>query len=671
MKPSPSRPPAARTLPHLLVAALALVLLLLPDAMAARKDKDPTPPMIVLQARALARDDRLEGLALLEDYLGSDPKPEIEPWVAVEAGEQRRLMNDLKGAREHFQRVRSGFPDHFLVEAATLGLTLVDSGERPSGNQLATLGFLTAEGAPPSMDADRYRLLAIDVAASGERSSKLRAHTSKATAYAEESGDPIVLARVTKTLMALHSAGVIDPPDPAEVASPADMAAQALEQAHQALAERDLERARRAAETFLTTFPESPAVRDAQYVIRRVDAGDPVDPTLVGVLLPLSGTYAPPGQRLKAVIEMANRHAGSPMKLVFMDTEGDPERTVEQLEQLVLERGAVAVLGPLLKDDASAAAEAAQAMRVPLICLSETEGLTADRPFVFRGFLTPVQQVQQLVEHAMVVQGLTRFAVLAPDNAYGKLVTEAFSAEVLQRGGEVQQKVFYDPAAGDFRKPAAELAAKDYKARSWEFHKLKEDAEERGMDPDKVVLPPLVEYEAIFIPDASQRVPLVASALAYEEFAIGEFKPRRDDVPLLLMGLNGWNDDALAVQGGRYVRGGILVDAFFPASEELQVQSFIASFRQEFERTPGTVDALGYDAARMVALAVAAGPSSRETMREQLTAVELPDSVSGGVRFDEQGEVIRVLEVLTVGEEHIERWAPEPDPNQQPEAPQP
>ena len=89
------------------------------------------------------------------------------------------------------------------------------------------------------------------------------------------------------------------------------------------------------------------------------------------------------------------------------------------------------------------------------------------------------------------------------------------------------------------------------------------------------------------------------------------------------------------------------------------MQSFVASFRQEFERDPGTVDALGYDAARMTAMAVAEGPAARSTMRDLLLTVELPDSVSGGVRFDENGEVMRTLEVLVVGKELIERWSPE------------
>ncbi len=654
----------------LVILAAALTLLLAPSqASAARRAEEPSVPMIVLQSRALARSDRLEGLALLEDYLASDPKPELVPWVTLEAGEQRRLMNDPKSAREHFLRVQQGFPEHLLNEAATLGITLVDAGERPSGNQLATMGYLTALGAPPSMEADRYRLLMLDASHSEERGARIRQMTSKASAYAEESGDPIVLARLTQALMALHDGGVIDPPQVQAQQTPEELAIRSLEQAHEAMAEGDLDAARKSAETFLATFPESPRVREAQYIILRSQAGDPVEPGLVGVLLPLSGTYAPPGLRLQRVIEMANRHAGSPMRLEFVDTQADPDRTVEELERLVLERGAVAVLGPLLKENAAAASEAAQALGVPLVCLAQAEGITTDRPFVFRGFLTPVQQAQQLVEHVHTQMGLERFAVLAPDNAYGKLAAEGFTAAVLQKGGEVHQQVFYDPSAGDFREPAAELAAKDYEARESEFFKLRREAEEKGMDPSKVVLPPMVEYQAIFLPDAYQRVPLVASGLAYEEFAIGEFKPRKNDVPMPLLGLNGWHHDDLARLGGDYVRGGIFVDAFFPRSEEIQVQSFISAFRQEFDHEPGTVDALGYDAARMVAQAVAEGPASREAMRQLLSAVVLPDSVSGGVRFDEQGEVIRVLEILTVGDERIERWEPEAQPTPRPEAP--
>ncbi len=636
-----------------------------PPADAARRAKDLQEPMIVLQSRELARQERLEGLALLEDYLEGDPKPELAPWVILNAGEQRRLINDLKGAREHFEQLRSGYPDHPLHDAAVLGITMVDAGEHPSGNQLATMGLLTAEGAPASLDADRYRLLALATTAEGDRPKQQRSHVAKANAYAEESGDPLVQARLSKSLARIANPAMAAM-EPDHGVDPDQLASQSLERAHQAMAEGDADGARRAAESFLATFPESPAVREAEYLIQRAERGDPYDERLVGVLLPLSGTYAPPGQRLQRVIEMANRHAGSPMRLVFVDTQGEPERSVELLEELVLERGAAVVMGPLLKESASVAAETAQALHVPLVTLSQAEDITTDRPFVFRGFLTPAQQVEALMEHVMGTMDLVRFAVLAPDTSYGHVAAEAFTAAAAQRGGSVLKTVYYDPAAGDFRGPAAELADKDYKARAWEFHKLKEDAEERGMDPDKVVLPPRVEYQAIFIPDAHQRVPLVVSALAYEEFAIGAFKPKRDDVPLVMLGLNGWHHDQLAVDGGKYVRDGILVDAFDLDDPSIQVESFAGAFQQEFDRDPGVVDAMAYDAARMVAATVVDSPGHREQARDALAAVELPDTVSCGRSFDEQGEVQRELLVLTVFEETIGLWEPEPEEGAEP-----
>ncbi|MFH1467299.1 MAG: penicillin-binding protein activator [Pseudomonadota bacterium] len=657
------RRPGPALLP--LLALLGGLLLSGGDSLA-RREKEPETPNIVLQARALAKEERLEGLALLEEYLAGAPSEELLPWVAVEAGEQRRLINDLSSARAHFQRVRACCAASPLAEAATLGLTLVDAGEHPSGNQLATLGLMAAPGAPPTMDADRQRLLALAATAEGERA-KARAAAARARAQAEASGDELVQARVARSLASLpaeeQDAQVHGPlaPDPQELLG------HALDRGWELLEDGDLEGARKAAEVFLTTFPESERAREAAYLVMRIDAQDRTDTRLIGVLLPLSGTYAPPGLRLKQVIEMANLHAGSPMHLVFLDTGGEPEHTVELLEQLVLERGAMAVMGPLLKEDASLAAEAAQALHVPLVSLSQTEGLTGDRPFVFRGFLTPVQQVRALVAHAMGPMGLTRFAVLAPENSYGRLAADAFATEVAERGGQVERQTFYDPTLGDFRKAAAELANKDYKARAWEFKKLKDDAEERGMDPDKCVLPPLVDYQGIFIPDSAQRVPLVASALAYEEFAIGAFKPRRDDEPLLLMGLNGWHDDQLAVSGGNYVRGSILVDAFDATADDPATRSFVEAFSQEFGSAPGVVDALGYDAARMVAEALRSGPTSRTGMRRALAQVELPDTISGGRRFDDQGEVVRQLRILEVGAEHIEPWRPP----EEPEAPTP
>ena len=90
---------------------------------------------------------------------------ELMPWVTIEAGEQRRLSGDPDSAREHFERVARTWPEHAAKDAAILGLALLayDAGNA-SGNSEATLGLVSDAVAPPTMNADRYRLLALAAA---------------------------------------------------------------------------------------------------------------------------------------------------------------------------------------------------------------------------------------------------------------------------------------------------------------------------------------------------------------------------------------------------------------------------------------------------------------------------------------------------------------------------
>ncbi|MBN1337585.1 MAG: penicillin-binding protein activator [Deltaproteobacteria bacterium] len=635
----------ARVLPVLLAA---LFLASLPTA---SPGADDPVPSIVQQARSVAPQDRREALAILEDYLARSPRADLLPWVMLEAGEQRRLAGDATAARVHFLRVRDTFPSHLLHDAAVLGIALADAGDAPSPNQEATLGLLEAQGAPPTLHADRWRLLAWAAWRRGERGEAVHRLVERAREAAEQAGDPVVLDRVARLVEATEP-GV---PQPGLAPEGADLLAQAQE----ALARDDFQGARRLANRFLEAHPASPDAREARYVLARVEQGDRQDPTAVGVILPLSGPFALPGQRIRQVLEFALARTGSKVRLHFEDAEASPEDTVTALERLVLEKHVVAVIGPLLKENAAVAAEAAQALRIPILLLSQAEDLTRDRPWVFRVFLTPEKQVRALLDHAIETQGITHFGVLAPDNAYGHLVADCFAACAAERQAQVLRTIFYDPEAGDFRMAARELATKDYKARAAEFAHLKAIARARGADPDKVVLPPEVAFQAIFIPDGWQRVALVASALAYEEYAVGSFRPTRGAAPMLLMGLNGWHDDQLAVDGAKYVRGSIFVDAFDPRDETPAVGSFVEAYHEAFHRDPGVLDAIVYDALRFVVQPLTEGAVDRHALREALTRVVLEDPVAGGDRFDADRDVVYTLRVFRVGVNRIEPWIPE------------
>ena len=644
--------------PSRLLPLLALGALLSADAAAARRN-DPAPPPSVSAAVEAGAADRAEGIRLLEALLASNPDPESEPWAMAWVGEQRRLGGDSALARTWFERVAERFPTHPAKEAAVLGMALVDAQSTLSGNTLATLQLIGDHNVPDSMNADRYRLLARVAADEGSPAGKVRDLVRKAVEHAE--GDPSVAARVQATLGDL----VEQPADFEGVSIPtADAEAVALTRIRAALHARDFSGAQEQIARFRSVWPDSPDLAEVGWLEKRAAARDPVTAGRVCGLLPLTGEYAPPGKRIQVAIQEANTSLGSPMDLRFHDTAGDPDKAVAALETAALKDGCTVVLGPLTKGELEPVAAAAEALEIPLVTLSQSADQLEDTPWVFLGFLTLQQQVDALLDEVMGVRGLQAFAVVYPDNPYGQQARDLFASGVERRGGQVVRVAPYPPDAPEFLGVARSLGQKDDKERSGELYRLRRDAERAGKDPDKVMLPPIINFEAIFIPDNYRRVGLVASALAYEEFPLGAFKPHRDVVPLPLLGLNGWNNEEIVQAGGSFVRKSLFVDAFLASAPESA--SFVSAWKDATGQPPIVLDAVVYDTARLVGMAARKGGGDRAAVRDALTEVTLDNPTAGGRSFGVNHEVHRRLLVLTVGRDAIEP-APPPEPLELPD----
>ncbi len=621
---------------------------LVPDAEAGRRSRKPAEsetPNLIIQALALAKEDRLEALSLLEGYLNDGQDTQLLQLSALHAGEQRRLMGDLEGAKRHFQWLRQAHPG---VEPAIIGMSLVLHAQGSSGNVLASLELIGDQGVPDSMNADRYRILAL--AAMAENAPLPEQQELAEKALTHSLGDPGVAIRVRLDL------GSILPVDAPGMEDYQAGDTEALARARAALEAGNHSEAMRLTDAMEAQFPDSALRLDATWIRLRASAGDPFKATKVGVLLPLTGTYGPAGLQLKDSLDLALRAGGSPVKFIYRDTTGDPEIAVETFKDLVLTEGVAAVVGPLLKEVAVKIAAEAQAAQVPLVALSQVGGLTESGPWIFRGVLTIEQQVRALVDHVMGPMGLQTFVVLAPDNSYGHGANDAFSHLVTERGGEVKRAVFYDPQATDFRPSASELGLKDYESpeRKEEITRLRKKAEAEGVDLYKVVLPPLMDFDAIFIPDNARRVPMVASSLAYEEFSIGAFSPRGAMDPVPLIGLNGWHHPSVASQGGQYTRNAIFVDAFDASDEDPGVQAYVSSFQEELGRKPVLLESMVYDVGCLVVEAFSEVPDDRSDLRQQIASAQLEQAITGGLGFGATREVERELRVFRIGKEGIE-----------------
>jgi ABC-type branched-subunit amino acid transport system substrate-binding protein len=276
--------------------------------------------------------------------------------------------------------------------------------------------------------------------------------------------------------------------------------------------------------------------------------------------------------------------------------------------------------------------------------------------------MTLSHQIDALLEHAFTNEGHRRFAVLHPQDGYGNSARDLFIEAVTERGGIVVKVVGYPTDTTDFLKAAQELGSKHLEERKSELWQLRRAAKRLEQDEDKVVLPPIVNFDAIFIPDNHRRVVLVTSALAYEEFPVGSFRKHVDEQPLQLLGLNAWNNDHLATNGRKYVQDSVFVDAFWVKDERVEVQNFVETFQAILERSPRVIDALAWDATRLLTAAVLEGGDDREAIQEAMGRIEIDDPVAGGERFNGDREVDRRFHVLTIKREGIVRWTPPPPP---------
>jgi ABC-type branched-subunit amino acid transport system substrate-binding protein len=400
------------------------------------------------------------------------------------------------------------------------------------------------------------------------------------------------------------------------------------------------------------------------------------EPRLVGVAVPLSGKFKGWGEAIVQGVSLALPES-SGFRVVSKDTRGEPDGSAEALEQLAAE-GAVAVIGGVTNAEALRAAGAAQQLGLPLLSLSKVEGVTEGRPFVFRLMLTASAQAVALADWAVTRRGMKQFAVLWPDVPYGNELMSAFWDEVEARGGEFRGAGSYEADRTNFGPLVRDIVGKgkleeraDWAEAQKEIYREVKDPYRRAKALEKARkdLPPIVDFDALFIPDFARGVSLLAPALAVED-VVTTCDPRelerirratgREVRVVQLLGGNGWDDPALVEKAGRYVECAVLVDGFYAGSERPETRRFVSAFQERFGRTPTILEASAYDAARMVAQAVERDKAQgREAVRGALAATRAFPGATGELAFDARGEPVRALFFLTIEKGALRELRPE------------
>ena len=346
-------------------------------------------------------------------------------------------------------------------------------------------------------------------------------------------------------------------------------------------------------------------------------AGGPVK---VAVLLPLSGANAELGKAMLEAAQMALFTTGNDrLTLVPRDTTGTPDGAAGAA-RAALADGAQLILGPLLAAEVDAVKPVAGEAKINVIAFSTATQLAGDNVFLM-GFL-PRQEIVRETAFARE-SGVSRFAVLAPNSEYGRLMTDALRETAGQAGGTVVKAESFDPRSGDASPAIQRLAGNTASA-----------APGTSPEPDAAPAPgptQRVSFDALLLPEGGDQLKQIARRL--KTAGIGSPQVR-------LLGSGLWDDASVSSEPA-------LVGGWFAASPPDARREFQSRFQSTYGHAPPRLASLAFDAAALAAvLAKAGGPAPFS--HDAILNPSGFTGVDGLFRFTPQGLVQRGLAVLEV-----------------------
>ncbi|MCB9072690.1 MAG: penicillin-binding protein activator [Bdellovibrionaceae bacterium] len=381
--------------------------------------------------------------------------------------------------------------------------------------------------------------------------------------------------------------------------------------------------------------------KQSANMIKQLEARAYVETKSVGVILPLSGPYAPIGEQtlkgLKLALGISGTQSQNGIRLIIEDSKGTAEDAARAIEDLVLKEHVIAIVGGLSAKNVVAEATKAQDLGVPFFALSQKPELTKIGPFIFNGSITPKLQVEYLVSYAMDRLGFKRFAVLFPNDRYGVEFANLYWDEVLRRGGRLTVAQAYSPGETDFKTHIKKMVGTYYlEDRQDEYSQLLQDWKKNNKSsrktPPETLLPPVVDFDVLFIPDDLKALGQIAPMLAFNDV---------NDVTLL--GTNLWDSPEFEKRAQSFAEKAIFVDSHLASSETFANSPFVKNYKGLYNERPGSFAVTGYDAGILTLNALKLNPHNRVEYLQSLSSLKKIPGAVGPLSVLEDHEVDRQL----------------------------
>jgi len=184
------------------------------------------------------------------------------------------------------------------------------------------------------------------------------------------------------------------------------------------------------------------------------------NPIKIGVVTPLSGTYAPIGQQVRWGLELATKEVnedggimGRQVELIFEDSEANPATAVQRAERLIEAENVDFITGTVNSGATLAAGQLAERSgKLLATTVSFADSITGTQcsPNVFRVNARAGQQAVALAKWVTDKQPDARVYYLGPDYEMGRSTVAAFKDAVEGQGATGVGEVFAPLGSNDY-----------------------------------------------------------------------------------------------------------------------------------------------------------------------------------------------------------------------------
>lgn len=336
-------------------------------------------------------------------------------------------------------------------------------------------------------------------------------------------------------------------------------------------------------------------------------------PVKVGVIAPLSGANRLYGERMVDGVRLAVEELnggrginGRKVELLVRDSGGVPSRAAELVDELD-KAGIVGLIAGYDSNEVLEIAPAARRRSIPtLVPLATASQICEGNPFVFRNAFTDREEARALAGYAWYWRKLLRIAVLTdarPEGGYSREIGREAAQSFAELGGTVVRSAEILPDD-----PNLTATLRDVLAAA----------------PQGILIPFETSQAALLVRQLRQ--------LGYQG---------------LLFGGDSWDEDRFLRTCGAQPGDCAYIAFYAPGSESPENRLFRDSFRRTFYRYPGSCEAQGYDATKLLAI----GLGNSRTLEEfttNLLAVRSQPMAAGLITILPDGGLDRTVYINTI-----------------------